>query len=116
MAGFVVTLPFPPTVNNLFANTPNGRVRTAKYRAWAKAALTHCRGARRIAGPYRLTVLATRPDSRKRDLSNLLKATEDLLVKAGLVQDDSLCTDIQLSWLIGPPVAGGAVMVTAEAA
>ncbi|PDS65112.1 hypothetical protein CO653_13015 [Rhizobium anhuiense] len=39
MKSFFATLPFPPSLNNLFLNVKRGgRVKTAKYRAWEKQA------------------------------------------------------------------------------
>jgi len=52
----------------------------------------------RIEGAYGLRMRAYRPDNRRRDLSNILKATEDLLVALGVVEDDSLCQSIEAEW------------------
>lgn len=54
---------------------------------------------KKIEGPYKLTMLVLRPDKRKRDLDNLLKATSDALVIAGAISDDSACVWIEAKWL-----------------
>jgi len=79
-----------------------GRVKTDKYKDWLiKAGLivnSQLKTNDRIEGPYGLRLRAYRPDKRRRDLSNLLKATEDLLVALGVVEDDSLCQSIEAEW------------------
>lgn len=98
-----ILLPFPPSVNSLYRNVPGrGRVKTDKYKDWLiKAGLivsSQLKTNDRIEGPYGLRMRAYRPDKRRRDLSNLLKATEDLLVALGVVEDDSLCQSIEAEW------------------
>ena len=101
----------PPSVNSLYRNVPGrGRVKTARYKDWLTAAgaiiQTQLRSNERIEGPYALRLRAFRPDKRRRDLSNLLKSTEDLLVALGIVQDDSLCQIIEAEWAVDPTVEG----------
>lgn len=45
-------------------------------------------GCQKLSGPLKLTVVAYPPDRRRRDLSNLMKMTEDALQAAGLYDDD----------------------------
>jgi Holliday junction resolvase RusA-like endonuclease len=54
---------------------------------------------KKVEGPYKLTILAVRPDKRKRDLGNLEKAISDILVSQGLVEDDCLCEWIVARWV-----------------
>ena len=56
-----------------------------------------------MKGRYKLTVLAVRPDKRKRDLDNLFKAASDVLVEIGVVEDDSLCDWIEARWVQSGP-------------
>jgi crossover junction endodeoxyribonuclease RusA len=99
----ILTLPFPPSVNNLFVNVRKGRVRSPKYDAWATEAayeLTRQR-ARRVAGPVSLLFeFEEGRDKRKRDISNLVKAPEDLLVKFGIIaaDDNTIVREIRLLW------------------
>ena len=45
-----------------------------------------------VTGGYKLSVLAKRPDKRRRDLDNVSsKAVNDLLQHVGIVTDDCLC-------------------------
>jgi crossover junction endodeoxyribonuclease RusA len=43
-------------------------------------------------------IQAYRPDERKRDLDNLLKAPLDALAKAGVYKDDSQIVDLRIFW------------------
>ncbi len=101
------TIPYPPTANHLFANVAGkGRVKSAAYKAWIDSAgyvLNLACVGKRIDGPYALTLRVGKPDNRKRDLSNLLKASEDLLVACRAVRDDSDCQRIDLSWTTEHP-------------
>ena len=51
-----------------------------------------------ILEPYKLTLEVVRPDKRKRDLDNLLKAVSDCLVSVGII-DDSQCEHIEARWV-----------------
>lgn len=110
-----VSLPYPPAVNNLFRNVPGrGRVRTSKYKAWVSAAAPACYGAGRVEGRYVVTITADRPDRRARDLGNLEKATADLLVHVGIVEDDHLAERIVLEWSGPDPIKNAQVHVVVE--
>ena len=98
----IFTLPYPPSVNNLFLNVAGrGRIITPKYKAWIDLCLWTL-AARRLSpvkGRFAITINAVRPDRRKRDLDNLAKPILDVIVKAGLVDDDSLAQRITMAWV-----------------
>lgn len=108
-----VTLPYPPSANRLWRFVPGEGtpLKSLAYRKWLAAAKAECRGLRRVNGPFIITIVATRPDSRIRDLDNLAKPTLDAL-KGIAFEDDSLAQSIWLSWSAGGPVKGGSVRVT----
>jgi Holliday junction resolvase RusA-like endonuclease len=102
----LIELPMPPSTNNLFLNVRGGRVLAPKYRMWRAAAEILARSqvrSRRIAGPYRLEVRLCRPDRRRRDASNYIKACEDLLVSLGITDDDSQCQFVSAEWVATGP-------------
>jgi crossover junction endodeoxyribonuclease RusA len=73
----VITLPFPPSTNNLFINTSRGRIRSSKYDEWATEAGWELKRQRPpvVVGPVSLTFeFQSGRDKRKRDITNLLKA------------------------------------------
>ncbi|MGE0290381.1 MAG: RusA family crossover junction endodeoxyribonuclease [Bradyrhizobium sp.] len=94
-------LPFPPSVNNLFVTVGSKRVRSTRYKAWAKEAgqFILLQGRKRVRGPVSLSVALVRPDRRTRDLSNTLKAIEDLLVDMSVIDDDSLIHRLSVQWV-----------------
>lgn len=114
----VLTLPYPPSVNGLFANRKGGRVKSEDYTAWIKSAAAYVpwKAKKVITGPYTMVATFDRPDRRKRDLGNLEKALSDLLVSQGVVKDDSDAERITLEWAGRDPVKDARVIVTLEAA
>lgn len=97
-----ITIPFPPSANNLFKNAGSrGRAKTDDYKAWIEVAgwaLVACKPGPGIRGPVTLDIMCERKDKRRRDISNLIKATEDLLVRHGLIEDDSKVADLRIRW------------------
>lgn len=104
----VLLLPLPPSVNNLYRNKTKcrpgergGRIKTAAYMAWeAEAGLKiNLQNPIHIPGLVRMTIYATKPDRRRRDLMNLEKAVSDLLVKMKIIEDDSLISIFHMEWV-----------------
>lgn len=114
----IVRLPFPPGLNNLFANGSKGRFRTPRYDAWITEAGLRLRRQRPepIAGHFKAEMVFDRPDEIRRDLDGLAKAPLDLLVKAGVIVDDSLCRDLRLRWSPMPAQKPGGVLIFLEGA
>lgn len=98
----VIDLPFPPSVNNLFINVKRGRIRSQKYEDWIQEAGTEILRQRpsKVAGPVSLFFEFRQIDKRKRDITNLLKAPEDLLVRHGIIEadDNSIVRAVHASW------------------
>lgn len=116
----VLSLPYPPSANRIWRNVRGKTLKSAEYRTWLASALVWIKSANRtlplIRGPYRLTVTATRPDRRARDLDNLLKPISDCLTQAGVIEDDSNAASILLAWSEAAPIKGGAISIVVEAA
>ena len=86
-----VTLPMPPSTNNLFATARGRRVKTREYRAWLAAcapALLELRKPDSL--PAWICVVALGAVNARRDLDNLLKPVGDALVANGVLPGDSL--------------------------
>lgn len=95
-----LVVPFPPSVNGLFAGRSR-RYRSRAYKRWhdeAVYALAQQQPLPRVRGAYRLSLSFGRPDRRRRDLGNLEKPVSDLLVSMGIVEDDALAEEIRLRW------------------
>lgn len=107
-----LTLPWPPTMNTYWRNY-NGRVLlSAKGREYRNAVADQVlvqRAAKHIDYACKVEIQAFRPDRRRRDLDNLLKAVLDGMVHAGVMQDDALIEDLRIYWA---NEVGGMVKVT----
>lgn len=88
-----MVLPLPPSVNNLYANTPTGRIKTKEgrlYKQQVAEELQEQRARRRCPEPpFEVWIWFLMPDRRKRDASNMVKAIEDNVA-------DYLCYDDRL--------------------
>jgi len=111
MTAFTLSLPYPPSTNRLWRYVNGRAIKSEEYRIWQKEAaqwlMVQFRAWRRIDGPYCMSVEAERPDRRRRDLSNLIKATEDCLVDCGVISDDSLAERIIMEWSAKEPAKPG---------
>src|ERR1700744_6183009 len=99
----VIDLPFPPSTNNLFVNGSRGRFPSQKYDEWKQEAGWELKRQRppKVLGPVVLAFeFEEGRDKRKRDVSNLLKAPEALLVSHGIIEadDQRIIRAINLSW------------------
>ena len=97
----IETVHVAPSVNALFGTnwSTKKRFATKPYEDWQKAAGWDFNGKGHIAGEYRLVVtIDKRAVGVRSDLSNRIKAIEDLLVKHGIVDDDHLCVHLAALW------------------
>lgn len=94
-------VPYPPSANRLWVRAKKGMRKSDEYAKWLTDAgwLVKQQKPGSIQGPYAISLLAARPDKRKRDLGNLLKATEDLLQSVGVIRDDADCELISMRWV-----------------
>jgi crossover junction endodeoxyribonuclease RusA len=86
-----VRLPWPPSVNHYWKARGSRRFISPMAKAWLQEAILLLRATRvRFKGPVKVSLFLSPPDRRRRDGDNLEKAIMDALVKAGVIQDDSL--------------------------
>ena len=116
----------PPTVNHLYRTSARGaRSKTRAGRAWQSQTAALLRAMRREREPYggdvALHVLFVTADRRRWDIDNRVKALQDCLQMAGVIEDDrqiqrlvverkhgrTTATEIALTELEGPEEAEG---------
>lgn len=83
-----------PSVNNLYANVAGrGRVMTGTYRVWRNSATPYLALAlKRFTGPVCIHYTLYLGTQFRGDLSNRIKALEDALVEAGVIEGDTYKT------------------------
>jgi crossover junction endodeoxyribonuclease RusA len=97
----VLTLPFPPSTNALWRHGGKGKgYRSARYVQWSRVAGLDLNIQKPgcIEGPYKLRLVLGKPDDRRRDADNFVKAVSDLLVEHRVIDDDSKATEISVTW------------------
>lgn len=90
-----LVLPVPPSVNNLYTNSPKGRTRSKKYKDWARDACDAAKTQKSLRAapvPCRVTVSITGGTgfSTQRDIDNCLKPVIDLLKDLGVIANDNV--------------------------
>ncbi len=112
---FTVTLPLPPSTNNLFINYGRKRRKSPKYRVWERQAIlsifAQVRADRRIGGPVALSLCV--PSGMRGDIENRLKATIDALVKSNRIDDDK---HVQSILILRGGAEAGTILVKARGA
>ena len=96
-----LTLPFPPSVNTYWRTFQGRMLISKKGREYRKAVADEIilqKGNKHLKGKIKMTIEAWRPDNRRRDLDNLLKAPLDALTHAGVYEDDQLIVDLRIFW------------------
>jgi crossover junction endodeoxyribonuclease RusA len=96
-----LTLPWPPSVNRYWRTFQGRMIISADGRAYRKAVADQVliqRVAKNLTGRLVVEIEAWRPDNRKRDLDNLLKAALDGCTHAGVWEDDSNIVDLRIYW------------------
>lgn len=100
-SAITLTLPWPPSVNRYWRTFQGRMIISAEGRTYRKDVADQVliqRGAKHYEGKLRVVIEAWRPDNRKRDLDNLLKAVLDSLTHAGVWADDGLIVDLRIYW------------------
>lgn len=107
-----LTLPWPPSINNYYGRARNGQVFTKahgkKFRQTVADIVAAARCPKQI-GTLAMFIFASPPDKRKRDLDNIVKATQDALQEAGCYDND--CQIAGLHVERGSIVKGGKIFV-----
>lgn len=96
-----LVLPFPVSVNQIWRGHKGRAIKSKRYRefeAEAARALRQQGPLPHFDRPVSLTLSIGRPDKRVRDISNLIKAVEDVLAANGVLENDVLVHRIAAHW------------------
>jgi Holliday junction resolvase RusA-like endonuclease len=87
----IIALPLLPiSANGLFKNTRKGRARTKEYDCWLNQMALLARNQCKVRMPHRANIsILVEQKSERRDIDNTPKPCIDLLVKLGILADDS---------------------------
>jgi crossover junction endodeoxyribonuclease RusA len=93
-------LPWPPSLNTYWRTFQGRMILSEKGRNYRQAVMEQCLLQRfdTVTGPIKMEIVAFRPDNRKRDLDNLLKAALDGMAKAMVYEDDAQIRDLRIRW------------------
>ena len=100
MTSVTLTIPLPPSLNNIFFNRPHGgRSKTTEYKNWVELASWEIRKQRpkMIEGDAAIHLTIERPNAQS-DLDNRIKAVLDALQKAGVLKNDRQIVDLHAKW------------------
>lgn len=95
MAATRLTLPIPPSVNQMYSNVlGRGRIATTALRNWKEAAGLRLKEQRPqpVIGPYKFALYL--PNKMRGDIDGRLKAAIDLLVTHGVTPDDRFAKSV----------------------
>jgi Holliday junction resolvase RusA-like endonuclease len=88
-----IELPIPPSTNNLFATYRGRRIKSREYLAWIKEAdlMLLMQRVKPVPSPVSITIRITGGEgwTKGRDISNSIKAVEDLLKMAHVIENDN---------------------------
>jgi Holliday junction resolvase RusA-like endonuclease len=113
-----ITVPNPPTTNQLYTNRKGGRAKTKRYMTWLEAAAWHVRAQKpeSVSGPVTIVLeigkkettvtvtstVKTRPRGVLGDQDNYTKAIFDLLGTkgsgVGIIDDDRMVQAHSVRW------------------
>ena len=109
----MISLPYPPTINNYYTVVRGRKILSKKGRAWKKEAwgwLMDQNAPVGREGAYSVSIYVMPPDKRRRDIDNLIKPLLDSLVEYGVIPDDSMIFDLRIQRF--DSVKGGKVEMT----
>lgn len=101
---FTVSLPIPPSVNNLFSNVPGkGRVKTKAYTDWIAKAFAainreECSSPGVSLSGAVCVVMEINRSHAGRDIDNCIKPIIDALVKRGVIINDTHVSSVTACW------------------
>lgn len=93
----LLVIPYPPSVNRIWRQYRGRTILSKEYREY-RAMVSKLLGVNPSpsSARIRICIYAYMPDRRRRDISNLIKVTEDILTHAGIWLDDEQIDDLRI--------------------
>ena len=109
-----IELPFPPSVNRLWRAVKGRNIKSKPYRVWQAHAATELllQNPTKHEGPVSVSIVVGMPDKRRRDLDNIAKPINDLLVHHQVIQRDDMEFVKKLTQEVDDSFTGIRVQVT----
>jgi Holliday junction resolvase RusA-like endonuclease len=96
---YTVTIPVPPSVNNLFITRGKRRFKSQGYKEWLSVVgPMMAKAGKASREPVEIEVTVKGPINQSRDLDNLLKPVGDCLTTSGVISED--CCRVVKKWSI----------------
>ena len=103
----------PVSVNQMYRNLKGrGRVKSQRYNTWRNAVEWQVKAQQPelVEGNVEVSIFCRKPDRRRRDIDNTIKAVLDMLVNLHLIEDDSKVAKVSAEWTNNPEITGTLVM------
>jgi Holliday junction resolvase RusA-like endonuclease len=104
----VIDLSMPPSVNSIwrYSRARKKAYLSPRYLTWKRDAdnrfLANRKSWRPIKGPFKAAIVFSKKKRGKSDLDNRIKALFDALQRAEIIENDSLCESMNVSWGYAP--------------
>lgn len=93
---YFFTFPYPPSVNHYYVRTRFGMCVGRRGKAFRQEVKALSQKSKPITPPVKMLIYLHAPDSRRRDLDNILKALLDAMEHAGIYENDSQICDLHV--------------------
>lgn len=94
-----LSLPYPPSVWDIYVGWGKTRRQSPEYAKWLKDAghFIRGKGSEPLSVPFSISIALKRPNKRQ-DIDNRAKPVLDCLQHYGIIKNDNLCERLTMTW------------------